>query len=52
MVTQDVQLFHATVRDNLTLFNPTIADEQIRQALESVGLQSWYQALPAGLEHF
>jgi ATP-binding cassette, subfamily B, bacterial len=50
MVTQDVQLFHATVRANLTLFNPAIADEQIHQALENVGLQSWYQTLPAGLE--
>jgi ATP-binding cassette subfamily B protein len=50
MVTQDVQLFHATVRDNLTLFNKAISNAQIYQALEDVGLRNWYQALPAGLE--
>ena len=50
MVTQDVQLFHATVRDNLTFFNQTISTTQIYQALDDVGLQYWYQALPDGLE--
>src|SRR4029077_21250608 len=29
LVTQDIQLFHASVRDNLTFFDPAIADEQI-----------------------
>lgn len=50
MVTQDVQLFHATLRDNLTFFNRTVADSQVVEALEQVGLHSWYQALPDGLE--
>ncbi|MFN8495961.1 MAG: ABC transporter ATP-binding protein [Caldilineaceae bacterium] len=49
-VTQDVQLFHATVRDNLTFFNANIADEQILQAISELGLQAWFSALPAGLE--
>ncbi len=50
MVTQDVQLFHATVRDNLTFFDAGSSDERIIQALDTLGLRSWYEALPAGLD--
>ena len=50
MVTQDVQLFHASVRDNLTLFDPHIPDERIRSVLADVGLLDWLHSLPAGLE--
>ena len=50
MVTQDVQLFQASVRDNLTFFDDSIHDEQILEALHDVGLSSWYAALPAGLD--
>jgi ABC-type multidrug transport system fused ATPase/permease subunit len=50
MVTQDVQIFHASVRDNLTFFRRTISDEKIIHALNSVGLTTWYQKLPAGLD--
>jgi len=50
MVTQDVELFHATVRDNLTLFDDTIADEHILTALAELGLQPWLESLPHGLD--
>ena len=50
IVTQDVQLFHATVRDNLTLFDRTIPDERIRAVLREMGLGAWFAALPAGLD--
>jgi ATP-binding cassette, subfamily B, bacterial len=50
MVTQDVQLFHATVRDNLAFFNPAIGDEQILAALYDLGLGRWYESLPVGLD--
>jgi ABC-type multidrug transport system fused ATPase/permease subunit len=56
MVTQDVQLFAATVRDNLTLFNnydparPPIDDRHILDALETLGLGGWYRGLPDGLD--
>jgi len=49
MVTQDVQLFHATVRDNLTLFNKQIPDEKVLHVLQDLGLWEWYSALPNGL---
>ena len=50
MVTQDVQLFNATVRDNLTFFNRSISDQKILDVLEDLGLMPWFRSLPAGLE--
>ncbi|HEY1011670.1 MAG TPA: ABC transporter ATP-binding protein [Herpetosiphonaceae bacterium] len=50
IVTQDVQLFHATVRDNLTFFNPAIPDERLREALDQLGLGPWLAGLPRGLD--
>ncbi len=50
MVTQDVQLFHASIRDNLTFFNRSISDERIAQALKELDLWQWLQSLPQGLD--
>lgn len=50
MVTQDVELFHATVRDNLTLFDEGIEDGRIHAALAELGLDSWLAQLPDGLD--
>ncbi|MBN2007198.1 MAG: ABC transporter ATP-binding protein [Anaerolineae bacterium] len=50
MVTQEIQLFNATVRDNLTFFDPTVPDERILQAFRDLGLWNWYAALPKGLD--
>ena len=45
LVTQDVQLFGASVRDNISLFDPRVTDEQISSALARLGLGEWVQAL-------
>jgi ABC-type multidrug transport system fused ATPase/permease subunit len=50
IVTQDVQLFRASLRDNLSLFDPTIPDARIVAALEELGLGPWLRGLPAGLD--
>lgn len=50
LVTQDVQLFQASVRDNLTFFDPQIADERIIAVLSELGLGEWLRALPDGLD--
>jgi len=50
VVTQDVQLFRATVRDNLTFFDPKVGDDRIIAALGELGLTEWYRALPEGLD--
>jgi ATP-binding cassette subfamily B protein len=48
-VTQDVQLFHASVRDNVTLFDRAVPDERVAAVLEEVGLGGWLSNLPEGL---
>jgi ABC-type multidrug transport system fused ATPase/permease subunit len=50
IVTQDVQLFQASVRDNITFFNHDISDEQINSVIEELELSDWYQTLPDGLD--
>jgi ABC-type multidrug transport system fused ATPase/permease subunit len=50
MVTQEVQLFHASVRDNLTFFNREIPTERIMQVIDDLDLRDWYQTLPQGLD--
>jgi ABC-type multidrug transport system fused ATPase/permease subunit len=50
IVTQDVQLFRASVRDNLTFFDRSIPDEQIIATLATLELGDWYRSLPEGLD--
>jgi ABC-type multidrug transport system fused ATPase/permease subunit len=50
IVSQDVQLFSATVRDNLTFFDRAISDERILAVIHELGLEDWYSALPRGLD--
>ncbi len=49
LVTQDVQLFQASVRDNLTFFDPRIRDHEILNTLEQLDLEQWLRSLPDGL---
>lgn len=49
-VTQDVQLFQATVRENLTFFDPEIKDEQVINALEQLEMGDWFHELSNGLD--
>jgi ATP-binding cassette, subfamily B, bacterial len=51
LVTQDVQLFDASVRDNLTLFGAVDADDsRLNEVLDSLGLGGWRRALPDALD--
>ena len=50
MVTQDVQLFRASVRDNLTFFDSTVSDETIMTVLLDLGLADWVYSLEDGLD--
>lgn len=49
-VTQDVQLFNATVRDNITFFNRDITDETILNTINDIGLGRWYESFKDGLD--
>lgn len=50
IVTQDVQLFRASIRDNLTFFDRSIPDEKILATLEELEMGDWFRSLPNGLE--
>ena len=50
IVTQDVQLFRANIRDNLTFFDRSISDEKIMATLEELELGDWLQSQPKGLD--
>jgi len=44
LVSQDVQLFSASVRDNLTFFDATIDDARLLDVVERIGLGPWLRA--------
>ena len=48
-VTQDVQLFAADLRDNVTLFAGDVGDNRVEEVLREVGLGAWFDALGAGV---
>lgn len=50
VVTQDVHVLHASVRDNITLFDPDVPDERIDAAVAALGMREWLDTLPEGLD--
>jgi len=51
VVTQDVELFRASVRDNLTLFGAREAsDAELADLLDRMSLGGWFASLPDGLD--
>ncbi len=50
LVTQEVNLFNASVRDNLTLFDDDVPDDRISAVLDTLGLAGWRGELPRGLD--
>ena len=50
VVLQDVFLFSGTIRDNLTLHNPTISHEKIEAAARMIGIHDFISSLPLGYD--
>ena len=50
VVTQDVHLFGATLRENLRLFDTAIPDEAIIKVIEDIGMSNWLRGLTSGLD--
>ena len=50
LVTQNIELLSASVRDNLTFFDSSITDARLWDALERVGLHGWARGLGAELD--
>ncbi|MCH7513405.1 MAG: ABC transporter ATP-binding protein [Bacteroidetes bacterium] len=51
LVLQDVFLFSDSIRQNITLGNPEITDEQIMHAVKLVGVGKLIERLPGGLDY-
>lgn len=49
-VTQDVQFFQASLRDNMTFFDKSLSDDNIINALQDVGMKEWFDSLTNGLD--
>ncbi len=49
-VTQNVELFQASIRENVTLFDNRIPDIRIESILLDIGLGNWLEKLPEGLD--
>lgn len=49
-VPQELNLFHASVRDNITLNDTSIGDEDILAAIEQAGAADFINKLPNGLD--
>jgi ATP-binding cassette subfamily B protein len=50
MVTQDVQLFRASIRDNLTFFDSSVSDRRLADVIHRLELDEWLSSLPSGLD--
>ena len=47
---QDTEIFDASVFDNVTLFDSSHTREEVKSALAKVGLATWLEELPHGLD--
>jgi len=51
VVLQDVFLFTGSLRDNITLFDPSIGIDKVEEAVEAVGVEGLIDRLPGGLDY-
>ena len=50
LVTQDVQLFAGSLRDNVTLYDDSVTDADLMTVFRSLALDQWVDELPDGLD--
>ena len=51
VVLQDVFHFTGSLRDNITLFDPSIGIDKVEEAVEAVGVEGLIDRLPGGLDY-
>ena len=52
MVSQDVQLFHRTVMENIRYGRPEARDEEVREAARAAYADDFIMAMPLGYERW
>jgi ATP-binding cassette subfamily B protein len=50
VVTQEVQLFEGSLRDNVTIFDDSVSDDRVWAAFRVLGLDRWVRGRPGGLD--
>ncbi len=50
LVTQNIEIMQGSVRDNLTMYDERIPDQEIGEVLNALGLEDWLKTLPEGLD--
>ncbi|WP_438351460.1 ABC transporter ATP-binding protein [Paenibacillus sp. FA6] len=50
VVTQEIELFSGSIRDNLTFYDSSITNGELSQVIEELGLQHLMDSLPEGLD--
>ncbi|MEL7245703.1 MAG: NHLP family bacteriocin export ABC transporter peptidase/permease/ATPase subunit [Cyanobacteria bacterium J06573_2] len=50
LVEQDIFIFGGTVRDNLTLWNPSVSDEQLIKACQDAEIHETIMSIPGGYD--
>lgn len=50
VIPQEGFLFNGTIRDNLRIAKPDATEEELRDALDKIGLRERFEALPEGLD--
>ncbi|HEX8080478.1 MAG TPA: ABC transporter ATP-binding protein [Jatrophihabitans sp.] len=50
VIPQEVQLFKTTLRNNVTIFDQSRSDAEVRRAFEELGMSGWLERLPAGFD--
>ena len=49
-LTQEPQIIHGTIRENIALFSGRYKDAAIRKAILDAGLDGWFEKFPDGLD--
>ncbi len=49
-ISQKPRVFHGTIRENITLFDPSIGDTAVMTAAEQAGVMDFARGLPKGLD--
>ncbi len=49
VVTQEVQFFRGTLRQNLCMFDERINDDRVMEVIDRLNLQDWLPSMPEGL---